>query len=322
MKDSTKNILKVVAVALAFVLIISSIFIIRSCSAPPDYEEVRERVEELIEASFDVNDIVWGEGLPTYPRIVDPKSSLTLYETGETYVDSNGKEQPLNYYYYHVPDSEFRVVAFRREKDFKADYRYAFISYGEAKADFVAELFPFFPSEEGEAAPEDLYTEVFADAETNNYAYLIPYSEFKVDFYYMPTDPSDYDYVKPDSDYASIDAIKAYIRTVYASDYADSLDSVLFDGVMEGDFIQKARYSLYQSSRGPMLVSLNTYKPLFSERRVYLYDTAKIDRSNSNDSSILVEFSTYLPSNPDKIEVAKVNFLLVDGVWYLSSPTY
>ena len=71
-----------------------------------------------------------------------------------------------------------------------------------------------------------------------------------------------------------------------------------------------------------MLVSLNTYEPLFSERRVYLYDTAKIDRSNSNDSSILVEFSTYLPSNPDKIEVAKVNFSLVDGVWYLSSPTY
>ena len=322
MKDVTKNILKAVAVALAFVLIISSVFIIRSCSAPPDYEEVRERVEELIEASFGVNDIVWGEGLPTYERILDPKSSLKLYESGETYVDGDGKTQPLNYYYYFIPDSEIKIVAFRLQKDVKADYRYAFISYSEAKADFIAELFPFFPSEDGETAPSDLYTEVFSDAQSDIYAYLIPYVEAKVDFYYMSTDPTDYDYVKTDSEYASIDAIKAYVRTVYASDYADSLDSVLFDGVMEGDLIQKARYSLYQSSRGSMLVSLNTYEPLFSERRVYLYDTAKIDRSNSNDSSILVEFSTYLPSNPDKIEVAKVNFSLVDGVWYLSSPTY
>lgn len=322
MKEVTKNILKVSAIVLAFALIISSIFIIRSCSAPPEYEEVRARVEELIEASFDVNDIVWGKGLPTYERIIDPKSSMTLHKTGKTYTDSSGKERPLNYYYYYVPGSDMQILAFREQTAVKEDFRYAFLSSEKFDTAVLTAKFPPLPLKEGESAPADLYSEVYSSADPVIYAYLIPYSEPEITFYYMATDPADYDYVISDHEYASIDAIKAYVRTVYASDYADSLDSVLFDGVMEGQFVQKARYTLYQSSRGAMLVSLNTYEPLFTERRVYLYDTAKIDRSNSNDTSIVVEFSTYLPSNPDKIEPAQVSFSLVDGVWYLASPTY
>ena len=61
MKDTTKKILKILAIVIAFAIIISSVFIIRSCTAPPEYEEIRARVEELIEASFDVNDVIWGE---------------------------------------------------------------------------------------------------------------------------------------------------------------------------------------------------------------------------------------------------------------------
>ena len=52
MKDTTKNIIKAVAVVLALVLIVSSIFIVRSCSAPPDYEEIRERVEEAVRGLY------------------------------------------------------------------------------------------------------------------------------------------------------------------------------------------------------------------------------------------------------------------------------
>ena len=66
MNESTKNILKVAAAVLALALVVSSVFIFRSCSAPPDYEEIRDRAEELIEKSFDINDILWGEGLVRY----------------------------------------------------------------------------------------------------------------------------------------------------------------------------------------------------------------------------------------------------------------
>ena len=318
MKDITKNIIKAVAIALAFALIVSSIFIIRSCSAPPDYEEIRTRVEELIEASFDVNDIVWGEGLLTYKRVY--ATTRTLYESGETYLDEKGQEQPLNYYYYYVNDSEERIVAFRKEKEYVADFSYAYISDAQLDAAVLTEKFPLGESQESDEA---FYTEIYADAEGKKFVYLVPFVEpDEESFYYVSSDPADYDYVLTDEKYASIDAMKEYVRTVYASDYADSLDSILFDGVMEGELIQKARYMSVESGRGTLFASLNTFEPLFEEHRVYLYDTARIDRSNSNDTSVVVEFSTYLPSAPDDIVLAKLSFTLQDGVWYLASPTY
>lgn len=317
MKASTKNIIKAVAIVIAFSLIICSIFIIRSCSAPPDYEEIRARVEELIEKSFDVNDIVWGNGLPTYPRDIAPKREL--YESGKTYVDENGEEQPLNYYYYYVNTSGVNIVAFREQKAVKEDFRYAYVSASPIDS---ATLSTLYPITEGEAALEGLYSEVFSDTEKKIYAYLIPYVETPSEFYYLESDPADYGFVRADAKYTSVDEIKAYIRTVYASDYADSLDSVLFDGVMSGDYVQKARYTTIQTSRGTLFARNYEFEPLFTERRVYLYDTARIDRSNSNDSSVVVEFSTYLPSNPDKIETASLCFVLDNGTWYLASPTY
>ena len=318
MKDF--KIIKIIALVAAIALIISSIFIIRSCSAPPDYEEIRARVEELIEASYDINEVIWGAGLPTYERVIDPKSSLILYETGKTYLDKNGEEQPLNYHYYYTLCKDRTVIGFRQQKAYTSPYSYAYVTDTACDASSLAAIFPLA---EGASADDSLYTEVYSSAETGKFAYLVPYIEPAYDFYYSAADPSDYDYVLADSPYSSVDAIKDYVRSVYAESYADSLDSILFDGVMEGDFIQKARYSLYTNSRGvSMLASLNTYKPLFTERRVYLFDTARIDRNNSNDKSVQVEISSYLPSSPDKLVTAKIVFSLQNGQWFLASPTY
>ena len=118
LSDSKILAIKIAALVLAIILIFSSIFIVRSCSAPPDYSEISARVEELVEASYDVNDVIWGAGVPTYERIYDPKASMALYESGKTVTDANGNEQPLNYHYYDaLSDSERTVVAFRKQKD-------------------------------------------------------------------------------------------------------------------------------------------------------------------------------------------------------------
>ena len=311
MKDITKKILKIAAIVVAFAIVISSVFIIRSCSAPPDYEEIRSRVEELIEASFDVNDIVWGEGLPTYERIMkDPVWS----------VYKDGDEQTTDYYYYYLNNVKAgeKIVAFRPLDDKDADFRYATVT--SEPTDSTA-LSAIYPVTEANAAPEDLYCEVYSNAQKNIYAYLIPYVKKTADFYYTESDDLYYDYVISDAKCTSIDSIKELVRTVYAPDYAESLDSMLFDGVTiaEGEIIQKARY--VNGLRG-QLTKLNTFEPLFTERRVYLYNTAKIDRANSNDSTVVVEFSTYLPSEPDKLVTAKITLTLSGDVWYLASPTY
>ena len=316
MKKSIKITLKVLAIVLAFALIISSVFIIRSCSAPPEYSEIRARVEELIEASFDVNDVIWGEGLPTYERVESPKREI--FETDDTYTDEDGKAQPLNYYYYYVTNIDDEIVAFRREKDYQADFKYAYVS---KKSLSKADLASLYPLPEGADGSDELYAEVFADAQEGIFAYLIPYEEKECDFYYSSSDPKNYDYVRHDSTFLNVNAIKSYIRTVYSPDYADSLDQVLFDGVEGGGVVKLPRYDEVDY-RGSMLASLNTYEPLFTERRVYLYETAQIDRGSSNDTSVVVEFLTYLPSNPDKKVTASLSFVLDSGVWYLASPTY
>lgn len=321
MKDTTKKILKILAIVIAFAIIISSVFIIRSCTAPPEYEEIRARVEELIEASFDVNDVIWGEGLPTYERVEAPV--LKHHKTDKTYIDEKkGEEKQLNYYYkYLLQEEDISVISYCEEHlaNDEKNFRYACVTNAPMDAEALSARFPLA---DGENAAEGLYSSVFSDEIVGKYAYSIPYVEKKYDYYYTVGDPADYDYVRQDSKYASVDSIREYVRTVYSEEYAESLESFLFVGYMEGDWIQKAHYDTYESSRGEMLAKLNAFEPLFKERRVYLYETAAIDRKNSNNSYVVVDFSTYLPSNPDKIEIASIAFTLQNGVWYLATPTY
>ena len=56
---------KIFITLLSFILIVLSV---TSCSRPPEYSEVEERFRELIEASYDLNEILFGEGLPTYEK--------------------------------------------------------------------------------------------------------------------------------------------------------------------------------------------------------------------------------------------------------------
>lgn len=316
-----KKALKIIAFVLAGVLILCSLFIVRACSAPPEYSEIRERVEELIKASHDVNEVVWGKGLETYERVFDPNSSLETLETGKTYIDKEGQEKPLNYYFYRTLDKEYKIFAYRKMHETGAKYTYAYLTDKKLDTD---ELKKLFPKEKEHADNELYYTSVLSDEETSRYAYCVPYTEPDYDFYYTSADPEDYDYVLLDSKYGAVEEIKAFIRTVYSDKYADSLDDTLFVGVLEGSFVSKPRYTTQFNYRlgGNVLVQLNAYEPKFTERRVYLFETAKINRNSSNSKEVAVEFETYLPSNPDKKMVTKIYFELQDGQWFLSTPTY
>ena len=50
------------------------------CSRPPELDTVRDRFGELIEASGEVNDLLWGEGLPYYEKDSDYAKETGLYE--------------------------------------------------------------------------------------------------------------------------------------------------------------------------------------------------------------------------------------------------
>ena len=311
---------KIIALILALVILVSSIFFIRSCSAPPKYKDIEARFRELLEASYDLNVILFGEGLPTYDRIYDPRDSLEVYETGEYYFDEDGDEKQRRVYYYSAND-EGDVIAFR--DSYLKDYSYAYVAKGEQSAEELAKL---FPAVEGVSAPEGktFYSEIYRSKDGKDISYLIPYSETEAEFYYLSTDPEDYDYVRNDAKYRTIDEIKAYAETIYSRSYLLSLYSSLFDGIASEGVVLKARYNEYTREDNTVWLTQNNAEDncLFTEKRVYLYDTARVISLGSNNKLVRISIQSYLPSAPDKIIESKINMVLQDGQWHLDSPTF
>lgn len=311
---------RIIALAVALVILVGSIFLIRSCAAPPKYEEIEARFKELIEASHELNVIIFGDGLPTYERLYDPRDSLDVYNTGEYYIDEDGDEYQRKIYYYYT-HGEKTVVAFR--DSYLDDYSYAYVSEGEQTSEALAALFPAI---DGVSAPEgeEFYTELYRSEDGKEISYLVPYAETEAEFYYLTTDPEDYDYVRNDAPYRTVDEIKAYAETVYSRNYMLSLYSSLFDGIASGDTVLKARYVEYTRDDNTVWLTQTNAKDysLFSERRVYLFDTAKIVKWGSNSSFVRISIQSYLPSDPDNIVEDEVNLTLQNGQWYLDSPTF
>ena len=82
-----------------------------SCSKPPEYADIEERFKELVSASGEINEIFFGEGLPTYKRVYDDLS---------TFVGENG-----SYYYYELEDDTYGMMyAFRPMENYGKDFTY------------------------------------------------------------------------------------------------------------------------------------------------------------------------------------------------------
>jgi hypothetical protein len=312
---------RIIALVLVLALLVGSIFLIRSCSAPPKYEEIEARFKELIEQSYELNVILFGEGLPTYPRIFDPLDSLQVYNTGEYYLDKDGDEQQRKVFYYYTSYADAVIVGFR--ESYLEDFSYALVSETELSADSLA---ADYPAIDGVSAPEGkaFYTELYRSADGKSYSYLIPFVEETAEFYYKATYPTDYDFVRLDAKYRTVSSLKDYAESIYSRSYTLSLYSSLFDGVASGGTVLKPRYSEYttEDNRIWLTRSNDPEYSLFSERRVYLFDTAKIDKWSSNSTLVRISIQSYLPSSPDNIVEDEVDLVLQDGVWYLDSPTF
>ena len=314
---------KIVAFILVLAILIGSVFLIRSCSAPPKYEDIEQRFKELMEKSYDLNVIIFGDGLPTYERLSDPSDSLEVYNTGEYYMDEDGDEHQRKVYYYYPTDDrkDGKIVAFR--DSYLKDYSYAYVAGEELTAEKLAELFPAVDGVKPVDGKE-FYTEVYREKDGSQISYLIPYVEQVADFYYLATDPEDYDYVRSDAQYRTIDEIKRYAETIYSKSYMRALYSSLFDGIASEGVILKARFVEYTRDDNTVWLTQNNSEDssLFTERRVYLFDTAKIIAFGSNSKLVRISIQSYLPSAPDKIQENEINLVLQDGQWYLDSPTF
>ena len=264
-----------------------------SCGKAPEFSEIEARLRELIDASYEINDIFFGYGLPVYERVYDP------HETTEVIIDEKTDERT---YYYEINDKELgRVIAYR--SSYNDPYSYVQV---------VKEK-------------DEIRTLVFENGSVYAYA-LENYVEPHYEFYYKKSDPDGYDYISADSKYQTIQQIKAAAEQVYSMDYLESLYESLFDGtvVKSGTTLTSntARFMEYEDEDGIVtLMMSNTYEPLVKEKRIYDFSTAKIVRPKRKDF-VTISIDSYLESNPNERLNIKLTMILQDGVWMLDSGTY
>lgn len=286
---------KIIGLLLCLCLFIPTL---SACSKPPAYEEIEGRFRELVTASAEINRIFFGEGLQTYERIFDPRNSTALYEDEET-----GEK----YHYYEVEDAMFgRVVAFRRTAAVTSPFTYVQVLTApteEKTSDFVRK-----------------------DGADTFYCYVLTeYSEPEYEFFYTKNDPTDYDYVRYDEKYGTIEQIKAAAEQVYSREYLTSVyDSMFIGSAAAAETVSglSARYIEYDHGDGTAsLMRSNSQKALITEVRQYDFSTASIIEP-ANREYVTISVESYLPSAPENRLTVKLSMVLQDGTWMLDSATY
>ena len=291
-----KRFIKIAACIFALAVITGTL---ASCSKPPELEAVKDTYIALIEASVEVNEIFFGEGLPTYPRVTG---------SGDLLYDEESKT-----YYSIIEDGERTIIKYQLETN---EWAYA-LKTTEA------------------ANQEPLYT----DAEGNFY-YPIEYKEEEVDYVYDENSPENYDYVRLDCKYQTVEAIMALAESVYSQAYLKGDEweegdlayggvySAMFDGIALGTQISYARYKADDTMDGFFLLKSNEFDPFFEEHKTYDYSTMKIV-SPSRANLVNVEITAtgrYIDYENFEVKTGEhtvtLTFVLEDGKWKLDTPTY
>lgn len=269
-----------------------------SCSRPPEYSEIEARFRELVEASYEINEIFFGKGLATYERVYDPKSTVQVLIKPDP--EDATKERRV--YYYEISDPTLgRVIAFRSSYVKPYEYVQVLTSQDSTRTSYY----------EGDGV----------------YCYLLTeYTEPTYELFYDNEDPYDYDYVRTDVGYLTIEDIKKAAARVYSAEYLEAIYLTMFDGaagVTEGSQILSARYMEYTDpDTGEVwLMKSNTFDPLVTEKRLYDFSTAKMVRPK-NGKFVTIEIESYLESAPESRLTIKLGLRLQNGEWMLDSATY
>lgn len=342
---------------IAIIICIASLALsFAGCSTPPEYAEVEARFIELINASFGVNEVLFGDGLPTYEKVYEPQIKI--------YRDKDDKVQ----YYYEIEDAELgtlyawrtqskkhyiaseeklsdKTEIYSRDGVYYYEIEYTGGATGKVES-FESEdgnTYFYYVIEDAELGKifeyrrqivryftrsEEPKADKTPDFENENgYFYETEYTEKKYEFYYNSSCPDGYSFVRLDCEFKTTDDIKKYAESVYSAGYLKGV----YEGLFVGNVIldenssagHGARYSLYEDQNGTVwLVSLDNYEFKLAEPRVYDFSTARVVSPGSSDF-VNIEIECYTASNPSDRETEIVSMVKQeDGKWYLDTPTY
>ena len=291
-----KLIIRSISLCLALILAVP---FFTSCSQPPELDSVKDEFIALIEKSVEVNNIFFGEGLPTYVR-VEGDGNLTYLEEHKAY-------------YGFITDGERTILKYKIGDDaWKYAVKTAEVMDAEA---------------------------IHTDSEGNFY-YPIEFDESQYEYYYTSDSPTNYDYVRTDCPYQSLESIMELAESVYTQSYLKGENyseedmgyggvyAAMFDGFTLGTEISYARYRIDDSIDGFYLLKSNEFKPYFEEHKTYDYDTMTIVKP-SRANLVNVEITAtgrYIDYENFSVVTGEhtvtLTFVYEGGAWRLDTPTY
>ena len=327
--SSIKKRLIAVIVAISIVLVsLGTFLVVRHVrnNRPPALEAIRERTVALIEASHEINEIFWGEGLPTYPRYYEQyhtRLPFYLTKTEQGYAVS-ASETSIKLFYYVLNDPEQgELIAYQycfseaRDGNLQ-DIVYIDVQKGEETTSKERNLLRYARKSTAPEQTPPLYEK------DGVYYYQATYQE--PEYAYTQADPEEYDYVRFDCKYLTTAQIKTQAEAVYADSFLRSVYESVFTGITVSENPSgtlQARYIDYTNSEGAgHLMKSNTWQAV-SVSRVYLYDTMRMsEKRRSNARDVFLDIDTFVPGSEDKKETITVSLTLQNGSWFLNSATY
>ena len=328
MSKRTKKRLIAVAIATgALLLVLAAVLITVSIirNRPPKLEEVRGRFEELLTDSQEVNEIIWGAGLPTYRRMARETKSFPL--------TFKGKEKSILYYLFE--DERYgSVVAYQYQ---------VWINDGQTNADGIP-LLTYYDVESGEvvAKPEQGATRFAQKTKTaiegarlvcerDGYYYyaLSDYQNMDLVYAYLYEEKKEdehYDFVYLGSSYKSTDDIKAAIDAVYANAFMQPIYEYLFTGVIgaDNDANQPAYLDYIDENDTPYLMKSNTSASGWQWREplpAVEFDFSTMQMTEGNASKVTVTVD-YRVGGANEVKQMEIDFVLENEVWLLNTPTF
>ena len=291
-----KKFIKIAACFFALAVIAGNMV---SCSQPPELDSVKDEFVALIEASVEVNNIFFGEGLPTYKR-AEGDGNLIYIEEHKAY-------------YTFITDGERSILKYKIGDD---DWKYAekTAEAGRGESIFTdSEGNFYYPIE----FDESQYEYVYGEDSDEHYDYV------RMDCKYQ--------------DIEAIQALAESVYTQgylkgenwkegdlgYGGVYA-----AMFDGFTIGTEISYARYRNEDSIDGFYLLKSNEFEPYFTEHKTYDYSTMKIVRP-SKAELVNVEITAngrYIDYENFEVKTGAhtvtLTFVFENGEWRLDTPTY
>ena len=263
---------RIISLLLCAVLLGSFCSLFSSCGKKiKDIEPYREEFTRLIEASFTVNEILFGEGLPVYSRDECLGELIYSKEKNDEYLSyfkkTTGKDLPnslyedkgdmFRMYYWLYKDTDLGAAVGEAVTICKYSMTYylpdGVDKDGNPDYDMVTEIFYAIKRDSAAAAPPALLLSggyeykdengrvtstltvspevLYTTEEGAVYYALTGYEEPSFEYEYDDKDNEFYDVVRLDAKYLSIDSIKELSEQVYSREYLKAIYSSLFDGI-------------------------------------------------------------------------------------------